>query len=385
MKRIALCAWILTGLAACDDPAQLPGPPTETGTLVVSTSTVGDDPDQDGYLLTVDEVDSLEVKPMGTAVIALAAGRHTLNLLGVASQCSVAAGTVLEVEVSPRDTTPVMFAVTCPASGARVTITTTGLDFGQDEYRVAVDGGDRGIISRNATVFIRLEAGSRTIALTGLPPNCAVDGPGSRTVTIVTGEVAPIQFAVICTATTGVIGVRVSGSGAGAEHEVRLDGVTAFLVRERGYAGGVSAGNHVVSLVARDNCTVKTEPQPVTVTAGTLVRDTVELTFSTSCETAFLVNTETIGPVPAGQYSVWLCYDAYYCRYGPRTRLGSVDPNGTLLAPVDPGTYRVFLADLPLNCEVVRHSQAEDTNPTDEITLVIGGIGEVTFHVTCTP
>ena len=39
----------------------------------------------------------------------------------------MAAGTVVEVEVSPRDTTPVTFAVTRPASGARVTITTTGV------------------------------------------------------------------------------------------------------------------------------------------------------------------------------------------------------------------------------------------------------------------
>jgi dipeptidyl aminopeptidase/acylaminoacyl peptidase len=89
-----------------------------------------------------------------------------------------------------------------PSTGTLVVSTTTeGDDPDPDGYRVVVDGDDRGAISANDTTLIQLEPGSRTIALTGLTPNCAVDGPGSRSVTIVAAEVAPIEFAVVCTGT----------------------------------------------------------------------------------------------------------------------------------------------------------------------------------------
>src|SRR5438093_1401116 len=85
--------------------------------------------------------------------------------------------------------------------GTLVVSTSTGLDLDLDGYRVEVDGTDRGAIPANDTVVIRLDPGSRTIALTGLSPNCTIEGPGSRTVTIVDTEVASIDFSVVCTAT----------------------------------------------------------------------------------------------------------------------------------------------------------------------------------------
>jgi dipeptidyl aminopeptidase/acylaminoacyl peptidase len=195
-------------LWACGDPGGPDPGVTSTGTLVVSTSTEGDDPDQDGYLLTVDGADSLALHPTGTVQVDLAPGRHNLRLLGVAEHCTVAQGVSLQVDVPLRDTTAVAFGITCsviapsPTSGARITVTTTGVDIDPDGYRIAVDGGDRGPISTNGTMLIRLDPGSRTLALTGLTPNCAVDGSGSRTVIIVSSEVMPIDFAVVCTATT---------------------------------------------------------------------------------------------------------------------------------------------------------------------------------------
>ena len=117
---ILLLAVGLT-LAACDDSAgpstggpSTGGPSTRDGTLVVSTSTGGGDPDQDGYLLTVDGVDSLALDPTGTVEIDLVDGQHTLRLLGVAEHCSVAPGTPLEVDVPSQGTTPVAFEVSCP-------------------------------------------------------------------------------------------------------------------------------------------------------------------------------------------------------------------------------------------------------------------------------
>ena len=76
-----------------------------------------------------------------------------------------------------------------------------------------MDGTDRGILPSTGIVLTRLDPGSRTIALRGLAPNCAIDGPDAHTVTIVDTEITPVEFVVVCTATSGVIGVVVEASG----------------------------------------------------------------------------------------------------------------------------------------------------------------------------
>ena len=268
-------------LAACNADVGDLGEPSTDGTLIVSTATQGDDPDPDGYLLTVDGVDSVALDPTGTAEIVVASGPHTLRLLGVADHCTASPDTPFEVDIPASSRIPVAFVFNCPATGARITATTTGLDIDPDGYRIAVDGTDRGTIPANETLLLRLDPGSRTIALTGLTPNCTISGSGSQATTIVVAEVASIEFAVVCTATTGVVGVAISGTGVGAVFEATVDGVTPFPVGriERAYLEDVSAGDHVVSLNAPAGCSVKTDPLTVSVTVGTLVRDTVRVTF----------------------------------------------------------------------------------------------------------
>lgn len=272
--------------AACQDSAGPSTDPPTVGTLVVSTASGGNDPDQDGYLLTVDGVDSLTLKSTGTSQIDLPPGPHTLRLLGMAEHCSVSPGTLLDVAVPSGDTTSVAFEVMCSLTGVRITTTTTGLDLDTDGYHLEVDGTDRGIVLSNDTVLTRLDPGSRTIGLTGLMPNCAIEGPGSRTVTIVEAEVVPIEFAMVCTATSGMIKVIVTGANTGIMYQATVDGATPFQVGTGGpaYLGGISAGDHLVSLTAPANCSVQPNQQSVRVTAGSLIRDTVEVSFSvTAC------------------------------------------------------------------------------------------------------
>jgi hypothetical protein len=185
-------------LVGCDGNPPTDETPTD-GTLVVSTSTVGDDSDTDSYLLMVDEADSFDLVPTGTAEVDLPPGRHTLRLLGVAGHCTVGPATPFEVDVPSGSTTRVTFKISCPVTGARVTVTTTGGDLDLNGYIVEVDGTDRGDVGPNGALVVRLDPGSRTIALSGLAPNCTIDGPASRTVTIVDHEVVPIEFAVVCT------------------------------------------------------------------------------------------------------------------------------------------------------------------------------------------
>ena len=207
-------------LSTCSDPAgDLAGGPASpsTGTLLVSTATVGDDPDPDGYVLTVDDADSLDLGATDTAEVDLPSGRHTLRLLGVADHCTVTPGTTFEVDIPAGSRTSATFDVSCHATGARITVTTTGVNLDPDGYRVLVDDSDQGAIAPDGTVFINLDPGSRRITLGALSENCAIEGSGERTVGIETGEVTPIDFVVACSEAplTGHIWGKVLGEGVG--------------------------------------------------------------------------------------------------------------------------------------------------------------------------
>ena len=80
----------------------------------MAVTTTGPDPDPDGYQLTIDGGDALELHPTGTAQVNIAPGRHTLQLQGVAEHCSVTPGTVLELEFARGSTTAVAFSISCP-------------------------------------------------------------------------------------------------------------------------------------------------------------------------------------------------------------------------------------------------------------------------------
>jgi hypothetical protein len=353
---------------------------SRTGRLVVSTTTEGENPDPDGFHLTIDAVDSLALEPTGTAETTLEPGRHALQLLGVAEHCSVAPEASLEVDIALGSTTAVTFEVTCRPTGVRLTITTTGLDLDPDGYHLLLDGGFRENVAPNTTQLPRLAPGSRTFALADLAPNCAVDGPDSRTVTVVPGELVNVEFAVVCTATTGVIGVGLNGTVEGAFFDATLDDTTRFQVvgGGPGHLAGVPAGDHVVSIQGPSNCRIRTGPQSVTVTVGTLIRDTAEVAFSATCETALRVTAPTMGTAPEGEYSVWSCEDIFdNCYWGPEDRLGALAPNDTLIAEVRPGSYYVYLRDLPDNCV------AFGGNPMRDITVLAGQSVGVAFLVSC--
>lgn len=184
----------------------------------VSLSTIGLDPDPDGYLLTIDDVDSLGLSLQGTAQIKVAPGRHTLQLLDVADHCIVSPGTLLQVDAQRGSATSVAFAIDCPQTGtppidgpgARVTVNTIGVDLDGEYWLLVGTGGHgselRGIPS-NGTTTLQLGPGDYVLGLTGVAPNCAIDGPGGHTATITATHGVSVEFAVICTARTILAGV----------------------------------------------------------------------------------------------------------------------------------------------------------------------------------
>jgi hypothetical protein len=371
-------------LPACNDG----GGPSADGTLVVSTITGGNYPDPDGYLLTVDADDRVPLDVNDTAAIDLPAGLHTVRLMGVEEDCSVVPETPLAVDIPSHDTIAVDFEAICSASAVSITTRTTGLDlvFG---YRLAVDGADQGFLPANTTALFRIEPGNRTIALTGLAPNCTIQGPGSFAVSVGEAEVVPIEFAVICTATRGVIGVTVDASGDEVEgrYDAMMDGGGNFRVGPgRPAYQPAAAGEHVVSLAAPGNCSVETGPQSVTVMGGGLTRDTVEVTFSVRCRSGgygtLRVTAATTGNVPGQAYTVWLCNfaDSYFCRYSRHTGLGEVSPNGTLVARATPGTHRLWLDSLPSYCSA---RNASPLNPTQPFAVTNGDTLSLIVRVYC--
>ncbi len=316
-SRILLAVGL--SLSACDDTGgpEPGGPPT--GTLVVSTFTAGGDPDADGFQLSVDDADTVALDPTGVAEVTLAAGSHMLQLVGVAEHCAVASGTSREVDVVPQGTTTVVFDIDCPAVSARITTTTIGMDIDTNGYRIAVDGLDRGAIPANGTLSMPLNPGSRTIALTGIIPSCTVDGQGMRTVNVVRREVPPIDFAVVCTATTGVIKVvfGVSGRDVIGSYEAMVDSSRFPAEPEQPvYLLDVPAGDHLVSLVAPSNCTVDRSSESVLVSAGGLSRDTVEVSFSVTCVRASRRGTVRIAAPTTGTISGSARYTVRHEHYG---------------------------------------------------------------------
>jgi hypothetical protein len=281
------------------------------------------------------------------------------------------------------------------AGEARVSVTTTGLDLDLDGYRVTVEGTDRGAISPNGTKLIRLDPGTRSFTLASLEANCTVDGPGSLQVTVEAGEVAQVDFAVVCTATSGVIGIGVSASGTrvNGQYEFSLDEAGGFPVGLDGpvYLDAVAAGDHVVSLDAPVNCLVENNPQSLMVTTGGLVRDTVEARFAVTCGTVtwnVRITAPTTGVVPPStRYRVLHETFGYWGYGGPVTELGLVDPNGTLAAQVDTGEdwanywHRFYLADVPSTCGV----SDPHPYPNPGFTISAGGVLDVEFEVTCSP
>jgi hypothetical protein len=198
----------------------------------------------------------------------------------------------------------------------------------------------------------------------------------------------PVEFVVVCTATTGVIGVRLDASGTDVDgsYTAILDGTRHFSVRPTGLTYWIDAiaGVHAVSLDAPVNCSIEANPQVVTVAGGGLIRDTVDVTFAVRCRRGFATlrtTAFTSGPVPARDYSVWMCdfADAYYCVYSRHTRLGDVAPNGRRTLRGTLGTHRLWLEDLPRNC-----SGSSPWNPTRAFTVAAGDTLEFTFHISCT-
>jgi hypothetical protein len=163
---------------------------------------------------------------------------------------------------------------------------------------------------------------------------------------------------------------HILGKGLPWEFRALLDGADLLLVSRGGpyYLTEVPAGDHVVALVrGPGNCSVDPESQPVTLTAGRLVRDTVAVEFSVACtrppqRSGFVrITAPTTGALPNSiRFDIWYDHYSYWGYGGTPALLGAIEPNGSLVLELpashagggDPYWYDFWLRDVPSRCSV---------------------------------
>jgi hypothetical protein len=199
-----------------------------------------------------------------------------------------------------------------------------GFDVDPDGYVVGVDAEDAGArssttirkpVGTNAmTTFSALAEGEHELELTGLAPNCAVDGVNPQTVTVIAEMVASAVFHVECVL-TGSIEVAIHTTGASLDldpdgYAVTIDAGQRRLIgiNETTTFTGLTAGEYELELTdLASNCGAEgANPRTVPVSGG----ETAQVSFAVECvfvlrEIAFvrggdlwIMGTDSSSPVP---------------------------------------------------------------------------------------
>jgi Tol biopolymer transport system component len=349
------------------------------GDLEIVTATTGSDIDSDGFTYSIDGGSAQAIGANATATVQLAPGDYSIQLGGVAANCTVAGDNPRTVTVTASTTTTTTFDVSCTAIAGSLVVTTatTGTDLDPDGYSVSVDGGTGQAIGLNAVLTLNnVAGGDRTVELTGLANNCTVDpGDNPRTVTVPQTSAVQTDFAIICVPITGSVEVTTVTTGV----DIDPDGYTVSVAGGTGQAidvdgtitvSGVVHGDRTVQLAnLQSNCSVVNGDNPRTVTVPG--EGTVQTTFEVSC-VALTGNLN----VTASTTGSGLDPDGYTVSVdgGPGEALPT---NGSFaFSDVETGDRSVLLTGIAANCSVTGDNPATVTVPPD-------GIAVHTFNITC--
>ncbi|PYP75363.1 MAG: hypothetical protein DMD25_13140 [Gemmatimonadetes bacterium] len=327
-----------------------------SGSLRVTTSTSGDNLDTDGYTVTVDGTTSQSIgnnSSGGVTFSGLSVSNHTVELTGVANNCTVTAPNPRTVAVTDGATAVTAFVVTCTALTGSITVTTatTGSSL-PSTYTVTLDGGSSRTIpaDNGSTTYDGLSTTNHTVALTDVPGNCTVTGGASKTVPVTAGQTATAAFKITCTALTGSLTVTTAttGSSLPSTYTVTLDGGSSRTISADGGTttyDGLSTTTHTVALTdVPGNCTVTGgASKTVPVTAG----QTATAAFTITCSAltgSLTVTTATTGSSQPSTYTVTVD--------GGQSRTISANGGTTTYSGLSATTHTVALTDVPANCTV---------------------------------
>jgi hypothetical protein len=172
------------------------------GSIEVTATTTGPGAEEN-YAVLLDGEDQGIIGSNETGLLPdIPAGFHAVGLADIPANCQLSGPNPQTVTVPADETANVPFTITCttaPLSSGRleITVNTSGTDL--DGYLVSVDGGAVQPISINGTLTItNVAAGSHSIQLSDLDPNCTVTGLNPVTIAVSAGGVARPGFEVDC-------------------------------------------------------------------------------------------------------------------------------------------------------------------------------------------
>ena len=192
---------LMVGLAGCAGDST--GVVVRMGSIEVTTTTTGSDIAL-GYIVCVQEC--FMAAPNGTVTLGVPAGQQVVELQTRVDNCSVQGANPRTVTVTAAQAVQTTFAVTCAAvtGTIEVTTSTTGADSTPYIYWLELDGWGRTHIGTGSrVVYQSIRAGTHTVALRGLPPNCTIGDVNPRSVTFAPAETAGVAFSIGCTAPVG--------------------------------------------------------------------------------------------------------------------------------------------------------------------------------------
>jgi hypothetical protein len=378
---LGLALTLAVAAGACDDGG-VTVPPT-TGTLEITTATSGTEPDANGYSVQMDGGTPQTIGAAATVTMAeLEPGNHTVQLLDIAANCTVAEENPRSVSIAAGEVTRVSFTVTCSATTGSLTVSaaTGGPSPDPDGYTVTLDGVDRGALAVNASMTIdALPSGSHVVGLSGLAANCQVQGENPRTVTTTAGGSTAADFTITCAApptTVGTLRVITTTSGPGTDGDgysftVDGGGGQPIGVSATATLANTAAGAHSVRLTGlATNCQVQGgNPRSVTVPAGGSADASFAITCGATSGTIRVNVTASGSPADANGFVAKLDGSD---PGKPVTAGGNVSFDG-----VSGGSHTVELGDVASNCSV-----ADGASRTVPVT--VGATAEVNFAVTCT-
>jgi len=275
------------------------------GSIQVNASTSGDSPDSDGYMVSVDGGVAQAIGVNGSMTKSdQSVGNHTVELSGVAANCTVTGDNPRTVAVNAGSSTAVSIAVACTAlvGDLRVATSTTGEDLDPDAYMLSLDGSTPEPMAVNAErTFASLSAGAHEVELSGISENCSVAGASKQTVSVQPGGTEAVTFDVTCGRAVGSVRVTAATTGDGLDHGyfVSLDGgppqdldANDSGFSASGYAlfSDLPLGNHTITLTdIQSNCVVD----------GENPRD-LNVAFDQTTETIFNVTCSAVELTPGG-------------------------------------------------------------------------------------
>jgi len=180
--------------------------PAGTGAIRVTTTTSGDDPDNNGYDFAIDGGSTHHIGTNDAVTVDnLPPGQHQVELSGAADNCSIQGDNPRTVTVNANSTEGVGFDISCtattpPPGSVEVTVTTSGENPDPDGYTVTFNGDEKPVNDGNAASYPDVAPGSYQASLSGETDNCSVQGDNPQQVVVRSGEKTSVQFNVVCSA-----------------------------------------------------------------------------------------------------------------------------------------------------------------------------------------